>query len=126
MKMFWGSLFILVIFIVFSLYFTYILQVNTYELTTKIEKIQKEIEGGDWKEAEAQLLNFNKELEELIDLWKMFIDHDELDKIEISMARIKEYVSDENKTLSKSELSVMKFLIRHIYTNDKLSLKNVL
>jgi predicted membrane protein len=125
MRVFWISLVIICIFIIFSIYYTYILEKSSGNIVTSIEDIEKKIDKNDWDGVQKDLDILRNKWEGMIKPWSSFIEHEELDNIQVSILKVDEYISMNNEVLTRSELSVLKYLVRHIYLKEKLELGNI-
>ena len=125
MRMFWISLFILCIFVVLSVYFSYSMEKSSNELLVIIEHLEKTISTGNWEEAQEIFDKLQKRWNNMSPSWRMFINHNELDQLEISLNKAKELIEVENKDLSRVEVSLIKFLVRDIYLKERLTLENI-
>ena len=47
---------------------------------------------------------------------ELFIEHEEIDKIQLRVVELKEYINHQDEILTKANLSALKYLVRHIYT----------
>ncbi|MGE5458328.1 MAG: DUF4363 family protein, partial [Methanococcaceae archaeon] len=60
------------------------------------------------------------------DKWALLLDHQEIDNINISLSKMKEYIKGKNKNDSLAEVSTLKLLFIHIPEKEAISLKNIL
>lgn len=125
MRIFWFSLIIIFIFIIFSIYFTYILEKVSGNIVASIEDIENKIDKDDWKEVQKDIDTLKEKWEGLSNSWSIFVEHSELDSIQVSLLKADEYMSMNNEVLTRAELSVLKYLVRHIYLKQKLELGNI-
>jgi len=104
----------------------YSLQASSDELTKQINIISTDIKNGKWQAAK----NHNEELQRTWDKkakwWPVFLDHQEMDNIEFSLARVQEYVASNNKSLSLGQLSELKLMVKHIPEKEALNIENIL
>lgn len=102
------------------------LQVSTDEISRQIDKVFVEVKADNWQTA----LRRTNELEQIWDdkarWWPIFLDHQEMDNIDFSMARVKEYVAGQEDTLSMGQLSELKLMVEHIPKKEAVNLKNIL
>ena len=107
-------------------WFNYSLETSSDELTQQIDLISAEIREGHWEKA----VEHNKKLEttwgEKAKWWPIFLDHQEMDNIEFSLAKVKEYVASQNLSLALGQLSELKLMIEHIPEKEIVNLKNIL
>jgi hypothetical protein len=102
------------------------LQSSTNDLTEQIDRVTSTIKKGDWPGAVEQSSQLEKVWKEEAGWWPMVLDHQEMDNIEFSMARIKEYVASQNTALSLGHLNELKLMIEHIPKKEAVKLENIL
>jgi len=108
-----------------GIWFNHSLQVTTGDLSQQIDKISVEIRQKDWEEATKQSRNLENIWEEKAKWWPIFLDHQEIDNIEFSLARVKEYVAGQDNALSLGQLSELKLMIEHIPRKEAVNLENI-
>lgn len=104
----------------------YSLQRSTNELSQKIDRISKAVEGNQWETAEQQTGKLEKSWAQKARWWPIFLDHQEMDNIEFSLAKVKEYVASHDSPLSRGQLSELKLMIEHIPRKEEINLENIL
>lgn len=57
--------------------------------------------------------------------WAMLIEHQEIDNIDEQIAKIRELLEQTNKDLLLSELSTLKFYIKHVEDMSLLKIENI-
>lgn len=125
MKIFWVSLFIILLFFVSAVYFNYTLKVSSQEIMNIFEDIEKNIGEKNWELAQRNFTTLQNKWEDISNPWKAFIEHQELDNIQLSLIKMGEYIKVENEDLAKAELASLKFLIGHIYSNNTVNIENI-
>lgn len=80
----------------------------------------------DWNKAEEMLNASLARWEALQQAWSALINHKEVDEIQMTLERAKEYVANQEKTSALAELAVAKLLVEHVPGKEKLSLSNIL
>lgn len=123
--MFWISLIIIFVFIIFSIYFNYNIEKTSDNIVIGIEDIEMKIDENDWEGIQKDVDILRKKWGELANIWSVFVEHDELDNIQVSLLKANEYISMKNEVLIRAELSVLKYLVRHIYLKQKLEFGNI-
>ncbi len=84
------------------------------ELLDSIGDLHSSIENNKWEDAKKQFTAFEKELEDTMKKWQLFLEHFEMDAIDIAMARLGQYVDIEQRELSLGEVAELELLIGHI------------
>ncbi len=102
------------------------LQVATKGLVQKIDQVAVNIKRGDWDAAQNQTGKLEQAWEQDARWWPVFLDHQEMDNIEFSLAKATEYVASENNSLAQGQLSELKLMIGHIPRKEKVNLENIL
>ncbi len=77
----------------------YSLQASTDELTCNIDQLSTEIESERWEAAQMQTEKLEKIWQEKARWWPIFLDHQEMDNINFSLARVKAYVASQDNAL---------------------------
>ncbi|HBV98983.1 MAG: hypothetical protein JL50_18950 [Peptococcaceae bacterium BICA1-7] len=102
------------------------LETSTGELLKIIDSLAGAVEKKDWDQAGKETARLEKSWEEKAGWWPVLLDHQEMDNIEFSLARIKEYVSAHDLALSRGQLSELREMVRHIPEKEAVTLKNIL
>ncbi|GAB6181431.1 DUF4363 family protein [Desulfotomaculum defluvii] len=120
-------LFIAVILMIsLGLWVNHSLDVASKDLNQSIKLITKEVEEGNWQEAKGKIEQLEKQWQVIGSWWPVVLDHQEIDNIEFSLAKVKEYVAAKNKALSMGGLSELKLMILHLPEKETVNLKNIL
>lgn len=116
---------ITIIFIGFAIWTQHTLASSAQTLEQTLNSLESAIKGDNWETANEQLEYFNQLWEKTKNLWQIFIDHEEIDNIDVTLARVKQLVSTKEKADSLSEISVLKLFIVHIPQKESLCLVNM-
>lgn len=103
-----------------------LLEDSAHELSQQIEVISGQIAEERWEEAVKHTIKLEEIWKEEARWWPIFLEHQEIDNIEFSLARIKEYVASENRPLARGQLAELKLMIEHIPEKEAVNLKNIL
>jgi len=93
---------------------------------TKIESLEKLVESEKWTDAEKQLNNIQEKWSKTEKWIASFVDHEEIDSIKITLAKLSQYVHRKEATDFMAESAVLKLLIKHIPGKEKPKLQNLL
>jgi len=104
----------------------YSLQASTDELTRSIDQISVSIGNQHWEAAQAQTDKLEKIWQKKAKWWPIMLEHQEIDNIEFSLARFKEYVNCKDKSMAQGQLSELRLMIRHIPQKEAVNIKNIL
>ncbi len=102
------------------------LQQSTKDLSRQIERVSQEIKQEQWEAAQKQNQHLEKTWQEKARWWPIILDHQEIDNIEFSLAKIKEYVASRDLPLALGQLSELKLMIEHIPRKEAVNLENIL
>lgn len=109
-----------------GLWSNHALQVSTNQLTRQIELVSMEIENKDWETAVIRTDKLEQTWKEEAQWWPVVLDHQEMDNIEFSLAKVKAYVISRNLSLSLGQLSEVRLMIEHIPEKEAVTLENIL
>lgn len=98
---------------------------SSQKLVQSIEQMDKYLDKQDWVQADSQVQVLKEAWDETKDIWSVLVHHQEIDTIDISIMRLKEYVQANNSVLSAGELSSLRLLFEHISDTEALNLKNI-
>jgi len=104
----------------------HLLQVSAGELLQNIEQVTQGLENNQWDEAYEQTIELEKVWDKKAKWWPAVLDHQEIDNIEFSMARVREYIATKDASLSWGQLSELKLMIKHIPEKEAIKLINIL
>ncbi|HBK53391.1 DUF4363 family protein [Syntrophomonas wolfei] len=102
------------------------LQQSTKDLSRQIERVSQEIKQEQWEAAHKQNRQLERTWQEKARWWPIILDHQEIDNIEFSLAKIKEYVASHDLPLALGQLSELKLMIEHIPRKEAVNLENIL
>ncbi|MDD2443419.1 MAG: DUF4363 family protein [Desulfotomaculaceae bacterium] len=102
------------------------LAVSTGDLLENIEKIEAGIENNQWETARSHTMDLEETWDKKASWWPTVMDHQEIDNIEFAMAKVKEYIGNQNAALSWGQLSELKLMIKHIPEKEAVTIKNIL
>ncbi|MGM9572399.1 MAG: DUF4363 family protein [bacterium] len=101
------------------------LNASTEQLTAQLNGLEKRIEHNDWQAAKKDLNRWQDNWTKIQNSWTLFIDHQEIDNIELSLNRMQSYIHSQNEVLSLGELSALKYWIAHIPDKESLHWGNI-
>lgn len=99
---------------------------SSEQISIKIEDVCDSINSGKWDEARKQISDIEKTWEKTEKTWDMLVDHFEIDNIEMSLKKSKQYIETKDAALSLGELETLKFMVEHIYKKEAFELGNIL
>jgi hypothetical protein len=119
------STFLIIILLLSWLFIFNFITNTSRELTTLIQEFEKNINNEQWYSAEKDLKLLESKWNNSLKLLKLVIDHDEIEKTNLSLTKVKKYILTQNKDFILGETSELKFHINHIKEKESLSLKNI-
>ena len=117
---------ILALIIGMSAWFNHSLQTSSDDLTRQIQLVSSTIRQQDCETAVKHSEKLEKLWEQKAKWWPVFLDHQEMDNIEFSLARVKEYVTSQDDALSLGQLSELNLMIEHIPRKEAVNFENIL
>jgi dihydroorotase len=90
-----------------------------------IDKTAALVRQNNWKDAQTQISNIDKEWKSTEKTWSLLTDHIEVDNIEMSLKKSKEFIETLNPSQALAELESLKFMVEHIYEKEQINLKNI-
>ncbi|RKD27205.1 protein of unknown function [Caminicella sporogenes DSM 14501] len=95
------------------------------ELTMLTQKIEYNIVKDQWFSAQKNLKLLETKWNNSLKILKLVINHDEIEKTNLSLIKVRKYILTQNKDNLLVETSLLKFHINHIKENESLSLRNI-
>ncbi|WIF95493.1 DUF4363 family protein [Caminicella sporogenes] len=95
------------------------------ELTMLTQKIEYNIVKDQWFSAQKNLKLLETKWNNSLKILKLVINHDEIEKTNLSLIKVRKYILTQNKDNLLLETSLLKFHINHIKENESLSLRNI-
>ncbi len=99
---------------------------STAKMTGQLEQVITNIEGQHWDQAQQETDKLEKSWYENARWWPLFLDHQEIDNIEFSLAKVKKYVDTRNAPLAQGQLSELELMLKHIPDKEAVNLENIL
>lgn len=95
------------------------------DIVKNIEKTSALVRGSNWKDAQSQIADIDQEWKNTESTWALLTDHIEVDNIEMSLKKSREYIDSLNLSDSLAELESLKFMVEHIYEKEVINFKNI-
>lgn len=121
-----STLVILLVFLVGGISLNRYIDSSCKRLLNNVEELHGLVEGNKWEEAKDQLTDLKKEWEGVKKKWQLFLEHYEMDTIDITIAKLGQYVDIEERALSLGEVVEFQLLISHIKDKEHIKLENIL
>lgn len=94
-------------------------------LLDSVRKVQEAVEKDNWQEARTYFHETRSSWQKMRAYWPMTVHHQEMDRIEESMNKLKSYLRHENKTEAMAEMYNLIYFIKHIPQKEAFNLQNV-
>ncbi|MBM7582236.1 replicative DNA helicase [Caldicoprobacter guelmensis] len=117
---------ITIAFFVFAVWTQHSLEASAKKLEHRLTSLESAIKSDSWEMADSELESLTKLWGQTKNSWQIFINHEEIDNIEATLARVKQLVKLQEKTDSLSEISALRLYIAHIPQKESLCLVNIL
>jgi hypothetical protein len=117
----------LLLFFIFALgWFTNKILANSaailLDTTRQVEMLLKE---DQWFDAEISFQQTEKKWARISKYWPLLIHHQEMDRIEECISKIKSYLQHQDRSNALAELYLLMNYIQHIPQNKALNLQNI-
>jgi hypothetical protein len=89
-------------------------------------KIEQYISKEEWDEAYKSSLEYTKIWEKHSMIIKAYVNHQEIDNVEMELWKLPQYIKEESKDEALASIHVLKFLLSHISNLEKITLQNIL
>lgn len=122
-----SALFIMIVLVVaLGLWINHSLETAAQELSANVRQVSEEINRSHWQQANRHIEVLEKNWQRTGRWWPVVLDHQEIDNIEFSLAKVKEYIASKDKVQSLAQLSELNLMILHLPEKEALTLKNIL
>lgn len=106
-------------------HFTWVEPVTSYYYE-ELDGLSDLIYGGQWREAEDNMLLYSDKWEDVRNLWIYFINQNNIDSIDSSFKRLDSFIKNHDKAMAQAELEQLRILFNIIKENECLSLENIM
>ncbi|HEY9061323.1 MAG TPA: DUF4363 family protein [Pseudobacteroides sp.] len=120
-----GTILLVSAMLAFSIASSYYLSHSASKIDTHIRNVEANSRADNWTNANNELTNLEKEWEKSSRTWALLIDHVEIDNIDNSLTRMKEYIKAKNSVLSLGELANLKQYVNHIPQKESFNFNNI-
>lgn len=125
MRTFISILVAFVLFLGLAWWNTSYLTKTSEQLTSQAANIWKIVSDEKWEEADAEVLQVRRLWGRHKKTWLTLLDHDDIDKIDITLYRLNEMVRCREKEQALSDLAEFRFYVQDIVDKENLSLANI-
>jgi hypothetical protein len=90
-----------------------------------IDSVETSIGSSNWNQADTQLTRMIKSWSGVKGYWSALIDHQEIDNIDETLARLQMFIKGKDNASALAEAAALKKFIVHIPEREKPSLENI-
>ncbi len=99
---------------------------NTSEyMQADVDYIINALNNNNFELAKNHLKSLDESWSNIKDVWNIFIEHQEIDKVESEIIKYKEYVSLEKKEEALVSGNVLKYLLNHVASTQDIQIDTV-
>ncbi|MCK9268189.1 MAG: DUF4363 family protein [Alkaliphilus sp.] len=120
------TIIILIIFIVSAFVLHRYIDTSCKGLLDSVKELHVSVENDRWSDSKKQLSGLNEKWENTKKRWQLFLEHYEMDDIDIVLSRLEQYLEAEDKAPALSETAELRVLINHIKYKEGFMLENIL
>ena len=95
------------------------------ELGSLNDEIEQYITDSDWDKAYEAAMVYTEKWKEYSKIIKIFLDHQEMDNIEIELWKLPQYIKEETKDEALASIHILKFLVDHISELEQVTIENI-
>lgn len=89
------------------------------------DEIEQYVTNNKWDEAYKTSIDYTQKWEKYSKVIKLFVNHQEIDNIEMELWKLPQYIKEHTKDESLASVHVLKFLVDHISKLEKVNIQNV-
>jgi predicted RNA-binding protein with RPS1 domain len=87
--------------------------------------MEAKVHDANWDSTSSIYKTIDKKWEETKKVLMLILDHEEMEKINLTLRKIEKFISIEDKSLTLGEIATLKYLFSHVEEKESLSLKNI-
>ena len=89
------------------------------------DEIEQYIIDDNWDKAYKTSIEFTEKWTDCSKKIKLFLNHQELDNIEMELSKLPQYIKEMTKDESLASVHTLKFLVDHISELEKVKIQNI-
>jgi len=90
------------------------------------DEIEQYITDNNWDKAYKSSIEYTEKWQDYSEKIKIFVDHQEMDKIDMELWKLTQYIKEKTKGEALASIHVLKFLVEHISELEKVNIQNIL
>ncbi|MFA7467178.1 MAG: DUF4363 family protein [Desulfotomaculaceae bacterium] len=95
------------------------------QMSGGIDRLESDVLNSDWTGAANKVEAIKEDWDKYKQWWAVFIDHQEIDNIDMALARAEKFIVTQERALAAGELAVLRLMLEHIPEKEQINLKNV-
>lgn len=95
------------------------------DLLSLNEEIQENITDDNWDKAYKSTMELTEKWNNYSKKVKIFINHQEIDSIEMELQKLPQYIKEQTKDESLASTYLLSFLLDHVAELEKIKLENI-
>lgn len=101
------------------------IQTTSSQMISMTESITKEVDNNNWEKAHNDIKEFSQTWHSYKKIWLIILDHQKATTIDEQTVKITEHIITRNKSMAKSELSIMLESLKHYPHEELLLIENI-
>jgi len=101
------------------------IQTTSSHMISMTESITKEVNNENWDKAHDDIKEFSRTWHSYKKIWSIILDHQKATTIDEQTVKITEHIITRNKSMAKSELSIMLESLKHYPHEELLLIENI-
>lgn len=101
------------------------LEQSVEDINSILTKMEDKVYNDKWDLALSLYKTVDKKWESTQKVLMLILDHEEMEKINLTLEKIEKFISVKDKSLTLSETAALKYLFSHVKEKESLSLKNI-
>jgi len=99
---------------------------SSKSIDVELFRLYRVVRTSNWISASQNLLIIENKWKGEKDSWAILVDHQEIDNINLSISKMKEYIKEKDIVDALAEISSLRLLFEHIPRKDSLTWTNIL
>lgn len=98
---------------------------TAHDIANHLTILEDAVSKEDWQTATKEMATVQYEWDNIKRRWQILIDHQEIDNIDSTLAKVKSWVNQESKEDCMAELATLKLFVLHIPEREALRITNI-
>lgn len=95
------------------------------DINSSLTIMEAKVHDANWDSTSSIYKTIDKKWEKTKKVLMLILDHEEMEKINLTLRKIEKFISIEDKSLTLGEIATLKYLFSHVEEKESLSLKNI-